>query len=169
MTEGCADGRRAHCRRDPHLAEARAARHLPVRADYLPQPAIDRGRRFAAALFRPATDGVRALLHRDANRTSAAPPHPQRSALPLLSRRSARPSASSPARTCGAGPPSSSPPPATRFIPPGGRGGPAGSWARAPSGRGWSPPTFETGNVHELAAKFPSIAADLRAIADSVG
>src|SRR5262249_19446361 len=45
---------------------------------------------FAAALFRRATAGVRALLHGDANCTGAAPPHPQRSALPLLSRRSAR-------------------------------------------------------------------------------
>jgi hypothetical protein len=31
------------------------------------------------------------------------------------------------------------------------------------------PADVETGNVDELAAKFPSIAADLRAIADSVG
>jgi hypothetical protein len=30
------------------------------------------------------------------------------------------------------------------------------------------PADVETGNVDELAAKYPSIAADLRAIADSV-
>src|SRR5215813_5331253 len=99
-----------------------AAYHVRVRAHYLPQSAIDRGRRVAAAVFRHTTDGLRALLHGDADSTGATPSHPQSSALPLLSRRSARglaaarPAALSLGRICAAGNTYSSSSPATRFI-----------------------------------------------------
>src|SRR5262249_27219980 len=78
MTEGCADGRRAHCRRDSHPAEARAARHLRgfVRITYLspqsiaagglPPPFSDR-RPMGSALYFMVTPTAPVRLHRIRN------------------------------------------------------------------------------------------------------
>src|SRR5262245_56739733 len=138
---------------------------LPTSARNRSRPAVCR------RPFRRATDGVRALLHGDANCTGAAPPHPQRSALPLLSRRSARGLAAAQRRRDQA---------RRRRTELARRGTAAalhpgntfhtarltgrGRWFLGASTEwpGGVPADVETGNVEEMAAKFPSIAADLR-------
>ena len=150
---------------------------MRVGADYLPQCAINRGWWFAAAVFRRTTDGLRALFHGDADCTGAPSPHPNDQLyhyylgdpLEVLLLRS-----DGTTDRVVVGPNLRGGEHLQLFIL-----GDTFHTARVMGRRRWFlgastewpgvvPADVETGNVEELAAKYPSIAADLRAIAASV-
>jgi Cupin superfamily (DUF985) len=174
---GNTNGRRSDCRRDTRAPSTRAQRHLRLRAADLPERAIDRAGRPADTICRRPAAGLGALFHGDARRAGAAPSHPQRPALSLLSRRPDRAvHVARRGRTerIVVGPDLRGGQRLQQFIP-----GGTFHTARVIGQLRWFlgastewpgvvPADVEIGNLDELAAKYPTVADDLRAIAASV-
>ena len=184
---GSGDGGRSDGPGDSHRHERRgrrqaprppAQRHLRLRAGHLHEPALDRAGRAAGALRQRPAARLGALFPGDADGAGPAPSHPERPALPLLSRRSARGvhapqrrdgrarrrRSRSPERAEGAAPhPRQHLPHRTAAR--------RGHWFLGGSTEwpGVVPAEdVEIGDLDALAAKYPSAAADMRAIAASV-